>query len=430
MLAADAFPAIASSGEFIVDSQQESLIRDYLNSYQDTSNLQTGDYGLNLIEIKHGQASTTTRFQQTFHGLPVHNTWVTVSQGPDGQVQQIHDQAHDALRLPEKMPFTVETMAQADLAAREHAGIKETWSATTGDLVWYAGSEGQVTRAWQMTVFGFRPAGDFVTIVDADTSKVIQQENRAAFWTGDGDVYVPNPWQTQGNGVSLADADDSNNFALEANLIDVQIENLVDGQFFLVGQWADVASLNSPEIGDVDAEEPLGFFEYTRDDDRFEQVNVYYHLDRMQQYLHDLGYDDDNGIPNGIRDYTTIANARWFEDDQSFYSPAGNSLHFGIGGVDDGEDGDIIGHEYGHAIQHDQNAVFTAGGVELDAIGEGFSDYWAASYFLNNGASRYQNLHAAAVGEWDATSYSTDDPPNLRRVDGNKMYPDDLTGQP
>ena len=61
-------------------------------------------------------------------------------------------------------------------------------------------------------------------------------------------------------------------------------------------------------------------------------------------------------------------------------------------------------------------------------MGEGFGDYLAASFFQTFGDVAFQTNHAAAVGEWDATSYSSDSPPNLRRVDGNKTYPGDLTG--
>jgi len=33
------------------------------------------------------------------------------------------------------------------------------------------------------------------------------------------------------------------------------------------------------------------------------------------------------------------------------------------------------------------------------------------------------------VGNWDATAYSGDEPPSLRRLDSNKKYPKDLDGE-
>ena len=201
-----------------------------------------------------------------------------------------------------------------------------------------------------------------------------------------------------------------------------------DGTGLLIGEFVDLATLNSPSLPDVDANEPSRIYEYDRDDERFEQVTIYHSVDSIQQYFHTLGFDDDSGpTANGIRDFPTLANAHWFTDDQSFYSTGDDAIHFGDGGVDDGEDGDIIAHEYGHAIQHNQNAAW--GGGEMGAMGEGFGDYLAASFYADAGDPAYQAAHAAAVGEWDATAYSSDNPPNLRRVDGNKVYPDDLVGQ-
>ena len=65
----------------------------------------------------------------------------------------------------------------------------------------------------------------------------------------------------------------------------------------------------------------------------------------------------------------------------------------------------------------------------MGAMGEGFSDYLAASFFADVGDATYQASHAACVGDWDAVSFSSTNPPCLRRVDGNKQYPGDLVDQ-
>jgi hypothetical protein len=96
-------------------------------------------------------------------------------------------------------------------------------------------------------------------------------------------------------------------------------------------------------------------------------------------------------------------------------------LDFGLGGVDDGEDAEIVWHEYGHATLDNQRpAIF---GHEGGSIHEGWGDFLAATLSTTvPGDSRFHAL----VGEWDATAYDFHDPPFLRRVDGNKVYPDDL----
>ena len=55
-------------------------------------------------------------------------------------------------------------------------------------------------------------------------------------------------------------------------------------------------------------------------------------------------------------------------------------------------------------------------------MGEGFGDYLAASFFKPLKPARLRQC----VGSWDATAYSPDDPPCLRRVDSTKRYPRDL----
>jgi hypothetical protein len=67
----------------------------------------------------------------------------------------------------------------------------------------------------------------------------------------------------------------------------------------------------------------------------------------------------------------------------------------------------------------------------MKAMGEGFSDYFAAVVHERDGNAAYQAQHAACVGEWDATAYQSAPPyPTcLRRVDGTKMYPGGRIGE-
>ncbi len=434
LLAADLSTAtIPTANYFISDIRQETVARDYLADQLATATLQAGGSDLALVEIQRGLASTVTRFQQTVHGIPVVGAWVSTIQGPTGDFVQVHDQSRegvfDSTCSDEKLAVD---FAAAEKAALSFAGAVETFAPTRGHLAWLPG-DGVVksaTLVWETTVFGVtadNDHGDFLTYVDAGSGEVVSQENRIAHFTeGSGETFYPHPYQTQGSGTGLSDSNDANSTALQNQLVAVTLEGLDEGTGLLTGEFVDLATLNSSSITDVDANEATRVYNYTRDDARFEQVQIYHTVDQINRYFHSLGFDDDVGTPNGIRDFPTLANAHWFGDDQSFYSSGNDAIHFGDGGVDDGEDGDIIAHEYGHAIQHDQNASW--GGGEMGAMGEGFGDYLAASFFQDVGDAAFQSLHAAAVGEWDATSYSSDNPPNLRRVDGNKMYPDDTGG--
>lgn len=108
----------------------------------------------------------------------------------------------------------------------------------------------------------------------------------------------------------------------------------------------------------------------------------------------------------------------------AYYSQVTKDLHFGTGGVDDSEDAEIILHEYGHAIQDAQIPNFGRS-AECGAMGEGFGDYLAASFFAEHKPARLR----PCVGTWDAVAYSDDEPPCLRRLDGKKRYPRDLADE-
>ncbi len=422
------WPNIDSSNVFTPDEvTQENVVRDYLSANEATAYLQDGDSNLRLVEVKSGLASTTTRFQQTIDGIPVYGGFVTVNQGPNGEFQQIFDQGFEDLQTENAMGPVI-SMEMAEGLALNNIGATRTFADSKGEMVWYPGEDGSTAeQSYQMTVYASDPSGDYLTVINPETGEVDFQENRASFATGY--VYIPNPIQRVGFGLGgFDDNNDADSFELTTVRSNVTLLGLTPAQDFLVGEYADLATLDSvtaPFDSIPDAEEPTGVFEYTRSDDRFEQVNTYFSIDGQQRYIQLMGFSDSNGTPNGIRDFPTLANAHWNADDNSFYSTGDDALHFGDGGVDDAEDADIIAHEYGHAMQFNQNAAW--GGGEMAAMGEGFGDYWAATFYFKDGSATHQADHAAAIGEWDATPTGAQ---WIRRVDGTKMYPDALTGEP
>src|SRR5262249_21939489 len=111
------------------------------------------------------------------------------------------------------------------------------------------------------------------------------------------------------------------------------------------------------------------------------------------------------------------------KQDQSWYSPTQRRITFGIGGfVEDAEDGETILHEFGHAIQ-DAICPDFGQSAEAAAMGEGFGDYFAASFFADRKPRRYRE----SVMTWDGLVLGLDaglDPPCLRRVDADWTYDD------
>ncbi|MDX7777589.1 proprotein convertase P-domain-containing protein [Aeromonas hydrophila] len=166
---------------------------------------------------------------------------------------------------------------------------------------------------------------------------------------------------------------------------------LAGGRYLLSGPHARVVDAMEPDTAPFSADSPQAF-RLTRDDRGFADINAYYHLDLAQRHLKRLGFAD---LIPGALDIDTEAGYQ----DNSLYDPFERRLELGRSGVPDAEDPMVIWHEFGHAVQHH---IVPDLGDEADwgAIGEGFSDYLAASHRQRSEAGR--QFEPAMVFNWDA----------------------------
>jgi hypothetical protein len=236
--------------------------------------------------------------------------------------------------------------------------------------------------------------------------------------TGTGSVFVSNPVEDLGD-QTLRDEKDSAAAVPAAAYHAVALTDL-DGSGFLRGRWAEIVS----ETGSP-AYSPTNSFFYDRSQDEFEQVMGYFWITESQRYIQSLGFGSRlrpvNMEPQRLR-------INQWGADNSFATTHKDEIRLGKGGVDDAEDGEVISHEYGHAIHFSQGFDF---GGEGGAISEGFGDYWAVTTTMVVRAKLGLPplSDPACVADWDATSYDPTEPYCLRRVDTNLHYPENLVGQ-
>jgi hypothetical protein len=230
-----------------------------------------------------------------------------------------------------------------------------------------------------------------------------------------GMVFNTNPVATSGD-TSLTDNKDADYAAVNDERISVQLP-VLDDSGYLRGTYAIVVS----ETGDPAFADDCTF-NYTRHDDRFEQVMAYYWVTASQLYLRSLGFDGET-FPEVNADQQRVRINQLGYDNSFATDHPRDEMRFGKGGVDDAEDADVILHELGHQIHFSQSATFFSS-LEAGSISEGFGDYWA---FTAAKAIAGPQFDEACIAKWDATSY--DDPEDgicLRRLDEDLMYPDDL----
>ncbi|WP_426009375.1 proprotein convertase P-domain-containing protein [Aeromonas salmonicida] len=166
---------------------------------------------------------------------------------------------------------------------------------------------------------------------------------------------------------------------------------LAGGRYLLSGPHARVVDAMEPDTAPFSSDDPQAF-RLTRNDRGFADINAYYHLDLAQRHIKKLGF---TGLIPGALDIDTEAGYQ----DNSLYDPFERRLELGRSGVPDAEDPMVIWHEFGHAVQHH---IVPDLGEEADwgAIGEGFSDYLAASHRQRSEAGR--QFEPTMVFNWDA----------------------------
>jgi Fungalysin metallopeptidase (M36) len=230
--------------------------------------------------------------------------------------------------------------------------------------------------------------------------------------TAPAQVFAPNPVADLGI-QTLTDQKDADYFSADPVLKKayhrVTLTNL-DGSGTLTGAYAKVLSETGKAATGTS-------FIFTRDQDQFEQVMGYYWVTRAQLYIQSLGFG--STLP-AVNKRQQLLRINQFGGDNSFYREGTGKLTItlGKGGVDDAED---IVHEYGHSVQDNQVPGFGST-LESGAIGEGFGDYLAVTVSAHEAPTSDE----PCVADWDSISYTSTVPHCLRRVDGDKHYPEDL----
>jgi Fungalysin metallopeptidase (M36)/Fungalysin/Thermolysin Propeptide Motif len=325
------------------------------------------------------QDSLGTRFHrlhQEVGGVPVLGSDSVVTDAPGRRGDLVLD--HSVAGLAPPAPATVDR-AQAVRAAQLRAG-GEALRATLAVLA----RSGTARLVWRVLISA--PVASREILVDARTGGVVGDRDLLQSATGSASVFDPNPVEEQGSASGLADNADADSPTLTALRRPVALERLDPASTCLAGQWVR-ATLRSGAV----CAPARDFSSITRSDDRFEAVMAYFHVDRTRAYLESLGF---TGVLN--RQIRVVANA--FADDNSFYDPLTGAVSLGSGGIDDGEDADVIVHEYGHAIQDSQVPGFGESG-QAAAMGEGFGDYLAAAMAANHAPNASFN---PCLAEWDA----------------------------
>ncbi len=151
-------------------------------------------------------------------------------------------------------------------------------------------------------------------------------------------------------------------------------------------------------------------YRYTRGQAPFEMVHAYSHIVLFNEYIKSLGFGNATGFQLEV-------DGRGGPEDNSFFAPSEPpQIVFGLGNVDDAEDGEVVVHEYGHALSH-WAAPNSNTGAERVPLDEGVCDYWAVSY-----SRQYSDYRWWDVFKWDGHNEFWPG----RKANSTRHYPEDF----
>lgn len=369
---------------------------------------------LEVRNVREGLASAHVRYRRVVRGFEVVPGGVAVHMNRAGSPLVTSVTIDPRLEAaPAAAP-----VAEADAIRAATRGAIPSAGEIRADLV-YREEPDRLQLTWRIVFFTEWPLGEWEVWIDALSGEEIKRVNQARHVDGSGTIWTPNPVNVLAteNLYDLGDADQTVFDDAYEQVILRDLDPPVGGSYYLSGPWVKISDEESPQSG-IPSAVSADSFQTTRENDLFEAVMAYYHIDNSQRHLQSLGFTGDKGVaafpipvdPHGLGG-----------DDNSHYLPGAKRLAFGDGNVDDAEDADVVVHEYGHAIQDNQVPGWSGSG-EMGAMGEGFCDYWAESYTQRIGVTYglgqvFDWDRGPADGFWDG-----------RRVDTEKIYPDDMGG--
>jgi hypothetical protein len=367
------------------DIDVEEIARTYL-AQQSVAGQAPGE-SLELLGVRESPGAYHARFQQAINGIPVFGAYATVSISKGRGRVSFAIERRSNVALESASGASIGADGAIEIARGAAAVTKLRGGAMASETYFPVG--GADILAWEVRLPAADPIGDWLVIVAVSDGRVLLQQDTLRFDTGQ--VFDPNPVIASGGSVPPPDDCSSNEDAqaLASLMTTKTLQGIRSGQNRLRGEYVDVTAPNmfDGSLPAGVADEPSRNYVYPCDDDRFEEVMAYYHIDAAQRHIQELGFTDERAImdrPVGVHahyDEETFDNTC-----NGFYSGFDLGIRFGEGTFlcpDSAEDADFIVHEYGHALQDDQVPGWGDGpAARVDqalSMGEGFSDFLAAA---------------------------------------------------
>lgn len=414
---------------------------------------------LRLTQIAESPIGTHYSFVQTFNGFDIYDATVRLSLNKKGEIYLINDRTFDSNALaqiaspPQKQQSKAsikQFLENNNLTLNEPKTNKSNNTSTNIVLLFVNNSK--AIWAYQLNAETPQHSQYHQYLIDLQgnelykrdlisdnktstihkhktipTTKPIKQnkpkqsfkKNNLSTTTESCQAYIfqPDPLtssQSQYGTNGLIDNNDNDSPALNNERKAVTIEaTLQNGIYSLENEYAKIIEYQSPAEAPVTSNTP--YFNFTRSQSGFEDVNSYYHLAKFAQYILSIGF---NMLKNEQILIDTHAENGEDQSTHRFdYNYDQHVISQGEGNIDDAEDADVVVHEFGHALSfgacNDCNS-----GAERSALDEAIGDYFAASYSYSLSNYKWKEIFS-----WDGHNPFFPG----RDIDGSNHYPDDIS---
>ncbi len=392
----------------------ESVARAFLTANAKLYDLLPGLDDLILNRTIESVGARHVIFQQRHKKRLVHRAFVTVHMDHQGRVYLSKNRSMPAHMLPAQADFrwTRDQAIKSALRALPRRRKRAmTWLQRIEQMWFPVGA--RLAPVWRVRIARRKPAEEWIVFVGARSGRILEYYDNLAAVRGRARVFDPNPVIAMDGHSTLVTRNQRARRAPESAYRTVVLLGL-DGNGRLEGTRVTTRD-TSPEHRVRRANHEFFMESHARG---FEEVMAYYHIDAAIRWLEQLGFRGRRRIFS----WPVPVNVNGTRDDDSWYSPSDRCITFGTGYIDDAEDAETILHELGHAIQ---DAICRDFGQskEAAAMGEGFGDYLAASFFAERKPERFRTTVMSWDGLWLGIEQGLE-PPCLRRVDNNLTYTD------
>lgn len=366
---------------------------------------------LELVSVRRGLRTWHVIFKQLVHGLRVRRGYVSVHLDAGHRVYLVKNRAVPQGLLPPAFVFRGEQDAVAIARATLPKGARRL--VQKPEKMWFPDGAATVP-VYRVRLQRNKPREAYDVFVRADTGEVLRAHDNVARARGKATLFDPSPVTALGDHHTLLDDEGDPRLPPENAYKRVTLQGL-RGNGHLDGTRVTTNRTHPKKRVRVRNHD---FSKLRSSDKGFDEVMVYHHIDGAIRYLEDLGY---RGKLRIFKEPLRV-NVNGTREDNAWYDPTDRSLMFGTGEIDEAEDGETILHEFGHALQ---DAICPEFGQSREgwALGEGFGDYFAGSYFEQKKPLRYKN----SVITWDGLLIGIEEgrePPCMRHLDGELTYDD------